>query len=564
MTAEVLLEVRDLRLRYRSRFGFVEAVRGVSFDIRKGERVALVGESGSGKSTIASTVLGLSPRSLAISGGSIRFDAKELLGARDRLFNQLRGREIGFVPQDPTVSLDPVRRIGDQVAEVLRVHKLEPKPLIHDRVIAALTDAGLDDPELRAKQYPHELSGGLRQRVLIAISLIASPRLLVADEPTSALDVTVQKQILDLLDERVAGAGLAELLITHDLGVAADRTDRILVLNKGELVEEGAPDRVLRNPVHPYTQRLIADAPSLHAVRRIHVGADLGSGRADASSSGYGAVPDTERSESDRPHATLRLERIVKEFPLPSSLGGGMFRAVDGIDLSVGHGRTTGLVGESGSGKTTTGRVALRLEEPSSGRVLLDGVDITALRGEALRQVRRRIQIVQQNPYAALNPKLSVSQIIEEPLASFGVGSRRERQSRAAELIDQVALPSRVLHGRADELSGGQRQRVAIARALALEPEFILLDEPVSALDVSVQAQILDLLIGLQRDRGLSYLFISHDLAVVRDIAHEVSVIRQGRIVEAGDTDRIFAHPESDYTRELLDAIPGLAPELAV
>ncbi|WP_291279855.1 ABC transporter ATP-binding protein [Galactobacter sp.] len=549
MSKDILFQVRDLHLKYRTRYGFVEAVRGVDIDIHRGERVALVGQSGSGKSTIASTSLGLSPRSLVTTSGSIQFEGQEILGAKDRVLNQLRGRHIGYVPQDPTVSLDPVKRIGDQVAEVLRVHRLEPKQVFHDRVVTAPADAGLDQPELRATQYPHELSGGLRQRVLIAISLIASPQLLIADEPTSALDVTVQKQILDLLDERASQAGSAQLLITHDLGVAADRSDRVLVMSQGRVVEEGTPDQVLHRPMHPYTQRLVCDAPGMHTQRRILVGTEARTRGAHQASTELGGAAET-----------LRLQKVTKEFPLPGSLGGGTFPAVAEVDLTVARGRTTGLVGESGSGKTTTGRIALRLEEPTSGKVLLHGEDITAVRGEKLRQLRRRLQIVQQNPFASLNPKLTVSEIVEEPLASFGIGNRKQRRARAADLIDQVALPGRTLHGRADELSGGQRQRVAIARALALEPEFILLDEPVSALDVSVQSQILDLLVDLQREHELSYLFISHDLAVVRDIAHEINVIRQGRIVEANDTVSLFEQPHSDYTKELLAAIPGSSP----
>ncbi|KAB1644471.1 ABC transporter ATP-binding protein [Pseudoclavibacter sp. CFCC 14310] len=545
--AKPLLGVRDLRLSYQTSRGPVAAVRGVSFDVHAGERVALVGESGSGKSTIASCVIGLPPRNLQIDGGSVVFDGQELLGAKDRVLNAIRGRDIGFVPQDPTVSLNPVLRVGEQVAEVLRLHHLQPRDRARLAALDALRHAGIDDAELRASQYPHELSGGLRQRVLIAIGLIAGPRLLIADEPTSALDVTVQKRILDHLDAQVAEADLAELFITHDLGVAADRTDRILVLRRGELVEDGSPEQVLHDPQHPYTRQLIADAPSLHAVRR----ATRVRSRADAD-----ATSETHDSAQQPQNASaLELRHIVKEYELPN--GAGAFRAVDDLSLSVVRGQTTGLVGESGSGKTTTGRIALRLETPTSGEVIVDGTDIAQWRGERLRQLRRRIQVVQQNPYAALNPRMSISHIVSEPLASFGIGSRASRRVRAAELIDQVALPSTVLDRSPSELSGGQRQRIAIARALSIEPALIVLDEPVSALDVTVQAQILDLLIDLQQEHRLSYLFISHDLAVVRDIAHEVAVIRSGRIRESGETERIFDQPQHPYTRELLDAIPG-------
>lgn len=545
-----LLQVRDLHLRYRTRYGWVDAVRGVSFDVAAGERVALVGESGSGKSTIASAVIGLSAANLTIAGGSILFDGQQLLGARDRVLNSVRGRSIGFVPQDPTVSLNPVKRIGEQVAEVLRLHHLGNRATANEIALQALADAGLDDPELRAAQYPHELSGGLRQRVLIAIGLVAEPQLLIADEPTSALDVTVQKRILDHLDSRVAAAGLAELFITHDLGVAADRTDRILVLRSGELVEQGTPAEVLLRPQHEYTRQLVADAPSLHAGRRAV--------RTDARA----ADPTASAPAAAGSQPALALEHLTKDFA--QARGRGLFRAVDDLSLVVPRGATTGLVGESGSGKTTTGRIALRLDEPTSGRVLIDGDDVSTWHGEQLRQLRRRVQVVQQNPYAALNPKFTIGQVIAEPLASFGLASRAQRRARALELLDQVALPASVVERHPSELSGGQRQRVAIARALSIEPELIVLDEPVSALDVTVQAQILDLLIDLQQRLGLSYLFISHDLAVVRDIAHEVSVIRRGRIVEAGDTEQLFDSPQHEYTRELLAAIPGQAFEAAV
>ncbi|WP_218672365.1 dipeptide ABC transporter ATP-binding protein [Corynebacterium pacaense] len=555
MTAP-LLSVSDLRLSYRTHGGLVDAVRGVSFTVDRGERLALVGESGSGKSTIASTIVGLAPENLAIGGGNIRFggDGVELLGAKPRLLNSYRGRHIGFVPQDPSVSLNPVHRIGDQVAEVLRLHGVAGRKEARERAVEALAAAGIDRPELRARQYPHELSGGMRQRVLIAIGVVAGPSLLIADEPTSALDVTVQHRILNNLDELTRDNNLSTLFITHDLGVAAERSDRILVLHRGRIVEEGAPDEIIESPQHPYTRQLISDAPSLHASRRVDAGPRSRPSPVPSGASASGAP-------------ALELRGISKRFALPRSAGrrGEVVNALNDVSLSIDRGSTYGLVGESGSGKTTLGRIALRLEEPSSGQVLIDGEDVTTVRGGALRELRRRIQVVQQNPYASLNPRMSVAANIHEPLSAFHEGTRSSRHSRAHELLDQVALPSYVAERTPAGLSGGQRQRVAIARALALNPEVLILDEPVSALDVTVQAQILDLLVELQRERGLAYLFISHDLAVVRDIAHTVGVIRRGDLVEEADAVRVFEAPQNPYTRQLLQAIPKLpSPSTAI
>lgn len=554
--ASPLLTVENLRVSYRTHGGTVPAVRGVSFTVEPGERLALVGESGSGKSTVASVILGLTPPELHVDSGSVLWNGgagdtghaggdrtghpTDILRARERVLRTVRGRRIGYVPQDPTVSLNPVMRIGEQIAEAVLTHRLAPKAEARRRAVEALATVGIDDPELRARQYPHELSGGMRQRVLIAVALVASPSLLIADEPTSALDVTVQKRILDHLDRLTADRGLASLLITHDLGVAVERADRILVLSRGQIVEAGPAGQVLNHPTHPYTRQLISDAPGLNTVRRV-----AGPTGDDRQRTPAVTVP--------RTPPALELRGIVKDFPS----GGGTFRAVDGVSLRIDRGTTYGLVGESGSGKTTLGRIALRLEQPTDGRVLLDGTDITGITGGDLRRLRTRIQVVQQNPYATLNPRLTVGENIAEPLAATRTGNRRQRRELARELLEQVALPAELADRRPAGLSGGQRQRVAIARALTVDPEVVILDEPVSALDVSVQAQILDLLVDLQDRRGLSYLFISHDLAVVRDIAHRVGVIRRGHLLEEGPTLDIFGSPTHPYTRELLDAIPG-------
>ncbi|MGV9674628.1 dipeptide ABC transporter ATP-binding protein [Nocardia sp. NPDC003482] len=520
---EPLLRITDLRVEYPA----TVAVRGVSLEVAPGETVALVGESGSGKSTLAHAVIGLLHGG-AITGGRVDFAGERLDDAPERALRRIRGARIGFVPQDPGTSLNPVLRIGDQVGEALRVHGRATRRTAWAQAVAILDEAGLDRPELRARQYPQDLSGGQRQRVLIGIALACRPELIIADEPTSALDVTVQRRILDHLAARAAEAGTAVLLITHDLGVAADRADRIVVLKQGEIVETGDTATILGDPRHAYTRRLLDAAPSLDTALR------------------------PPRPPADAPllsatglHRTFRIGR-------PATV-----TAVDDVSLHVDRGETLALVGESGSGKTTTARILARLERADAGTITFDGHDIGRLRGERLRELRRRIQIVYQNPYAALNPKLTVEQIVAEPLGAFGVGDRAERRARVAELLDQVALPAEYGRRHPAELSGGQRQRVAIARALALHPDLVVLDEPVSALDVSVQAQILDLLERLQTELGLAYLFITHDLAVVRRIAHRVAVMHGGRVVETATTTDLFHRPGHDYTRELLSAIPG-------
>jgi peptide/nickel transport system ATP-binding protein len=525
-----LLAVDGLRVEYGIEGDPVVAVDGVGFTVSRGEVVAVVGESGSGKSTTAHAVIGLLSGSGRVTGGSVTFDGRRLDTLPERALEKLRGARIGLVPQDPTTSLNPVVRIGDQVAEVLRIHGLADRRTARIEALRILGEAGLDDPELRARQYPQDLSGGQRQRVLIGIALACRPDLVIADEPTSALDVTVQRRILDHLQARIAEHGTAVLFITHDLGVAADRADRIVVMQHGRVVETGPARQVLTDPQHEYTRALIDAAPSL----------------ADAP-----ARPAPGTSEP-----LLTVANVSKTFRIDRRTS---LDAVEDVSFEVARGRTLSLVGESGSGKSTTARIAIRLETATAGQVLFDGRDITTLRGRELRDLRRRAQIVHQNPYASLNPKLRIRDIVAEPLAAFDIGTRTERAHRVAELLDQVALSSAHLDRRPAELSGGQRQRVAIARALALQPDLLVLDEPVSALDVSVQAQILNLLGELQTELGLGYLFISHDLAVVRQVSDDVAVMRSGVIVESGTTTDIFDNPQHEYTRSLLDAIPGKA-----
>jgi peptide/nickel transport system ATP-binding protein len=513
-----LLSIEHLAVSYRTRGGLVPAVQDVSLTVDAGEVIAVVGESGSGKSTTAHAAIGLLPRGGRIDGGTLTFDGRDLRSLSDKQWRGVRGREIALVPQDPAVSLNPVHRIGDQVAEVLRIHGLADRRAAAAQAVELLERAGVPQPELRARQYPHQLSGGLRQRALIASALAGRPKLIIADEPTSALDVTVQRRILDHLTSLAAESGTAILLITHDLGVAADRASRIVVLSRGEVAEEGKTAEIVSAPSQPYTQQLLAAAPSMTSTLR---------------------------------PAAPAAEPLVSVRDLAKTFDGGI-RAVDGLSFDIPRGQTLALVGESGSGKSTTARMVLRLETPSAGSVAFDGHDITSLAGPELRRLRRRMQIVYQNPYASLNPKFSIEEVVAEPLRAFGLP-----RTRVPELLEQVALPSSVARRKPSELSGGQRQRVAIARALALRPDLVVCDEPVSALDVSVQAQILRLLAELQSELGLSYLFISHDLAVVRQLADQVGVLRQGALVELGPAAQVLHEPRSEYTKELLDAIPG-------
>lgn len=547
-TAESLLEVDGLSVAYRSGRSRVSAVRDVSFSIAPAETVALVGGSGSGKSTTAHSIVRLLPPNAVIESGRVVLGADEVTRLKRRALRSIRGRRIGLIPQDPAVSLNPVLRIGRQVAEVLLLHGLADRKSAPFQAVEALEAAGLDQASVRARQYPHELSGGMRQRVLIAIALAAKPAVVIADEATSALDVTVQRHILDHLSAMTIELGTGVLMITHDLGVAADRADRILVMDRGRLVEEGSPAQVLSAPAHPYTRSLIDAAPSLAAAGRSRPGATIG-----------GLAPGGRTSaDGDSVSFLLQADHLVKDFVVPDPKGGKTtLRAVDDVSFSVARGETLGLVGESGSGKTTIARLVLRLTDPTGGRIVFDGREVTAVRGEPLRQLRRKVQVVFQNPYTSLNPRMSVGSIVAEPLRSFGIGGRAEQERQAATWLDRMGLPRSALERRPAELSGGQRQRVAIARALVLKPSLVVLDEPVSALDVLIQAQILSHLAAMQREFGVSYLFISHDLAVVRRVAQRVAVVYRGRIVEEGPVDRVLEQPDHAYTKELVEAIPG-------
>ena len=577
-----LLRVEDLEVAFRSSTGMVPAVRQASLTIYPGQSVAIVGESGSGKTTLANAVIGLLPGTGRVTGGRILFDGEDIAQASDKRMQRLRGSEIGLVPQDPMTNLNPVWSIGFQVREALRANGLagvaddrlarlaaaetgpgetdgsggaSPSPRAQGRITVAeqvallLEDAGLPDAARRARQYPHEFSGGMRQRALIAIGLAARPRLLIADEPTSALDVTVQRRILDHLGRLTRELGTAMLFVTHDLGLAAERAEHVVVMHRGRVVESGPSLDVLQNPRHPYTRRLVEAAPSL-ASHRIEA----------AHAEGIQVTSDelgVHEIAADTPEI-LRVEHLTKIFDVRGAKGADAhIRAVDDVTFGIRRGTTTALVGESGSGKSTVANIILNLINPTEGKVFHNGVDLSTLGSKQLFDLRRIMQPVFQNPYGSLDPMYSIYRVIEEPLRVHDVGSRKERNERVAELLDMVALPRSVMRRYPNELSGGQRQRVAVARALALRPEIVVLDEAVSALDVLVQAQILRLLAGLQAELNLTYLFITHDLAVVRQIADDIVVMEKGRVVETGHADALFADPHEDYTRELIDAVPG-------
>ena len=588
--SDPLLEISDLEVAFRSSTGLVPAVRKANLTLYPGQSVAIVGESGSGKSTLAHAVIGLLPGTGRVTGGTIRFQGRDIthLGTQD--LTALRGSSIGLVPQDPMSNLNPVWSIGFQVKEALRANGLAgvaDDRLAHlmaehaehagrtghadgaqkaatsaggridvdEQVALLLEQAGLPEASRRAKQYPHEFSGGMRQRALIAIGLAARPDLLIADEPTSALDVTVQRRILDHLQTLVRELGTAMLFITHDLGLAAERAEHIVVMHRGRVVESGPSLEVLQDPRHPYTQRLVKAAPSL-ASRRIESAHARGIQVADDEL--LGASLGSSSTEE-----ILRVEHLTKVFEVRGAKGKDKtLTAVDDVSFGIRKGTTTALVGESGSGKSTVANIILNLIDPTSGKVFHDGVDLSTLGPKELFALRRIMQPVFQNPYGSLDPMYSIFRVVEEPLRVHGIGTAKEREARVAELLDMVSLPRSVMRRYPHELSGGQRQRVAIARALALKPQIVVLDEAVSALDVLVQAQILRLLSDLQSELELTYLFITHDLAVVRQIADDVVVMEHGRIVESGAADELFANPRQDYTRELIRAVPGAGIDL--
>lgn len=553
-----LLQMRDVDIAFGGKKRPIPTVFGVNLDIYPGETVAIVGESGSGKSTTAHSIIGLLPGGGHVTGGTITFDGRDITHASPKEFTALRGADIGLVPQDPMSNLNPVWKVGFQVKEALKANNVATGSAAHKRAVELLSEAGLPDADKRVNQYPHEYSGGMRQRALIAIGLAARPKLLIADEPTSALDVTVQRHILDHLDSLTHELGTAVMLITHDLGLAAERADRIVVMSQGRVVESGPALEILQDPRHPYTQKLVGAAPSLRARRHDVIEqrdkvAQEAEERALERTTGPHAAQD-----GDVEHI-IEVRDLGKDFPIP---GGppwkkSMFTAAADVNFYIRRGTTTALVGESGSGKSTVAKMILGLLQPTRGSVTFNGRDVTALNRKQELAFRRRVQPIFQNPFGSIDPMYSVFNTIAEPLKIHNIGNRASREKKVRELLDRVAMPAAMMHRFPSELSGGQRQRVAIARALALDPDVVICDEAVSALDVLVQSQILNLLNELQAEMGLSYLFITHDLAVVKQIADDVLVMRQGRLVERGTTDELFDHPREEYTRSLIDSIPG-------
>ena len=567
MTENPLLEIKDLHVTFRDGKDEIEAVSGANLVVYPGQTVAIVGESGSGKSTTAHAINQLLPGTGKITGGEIYFEGKDIAHAKKDEIIALRGSSIGLIPQDPMSNLNPLWRVGTQIKEVLIANDVAKGKEADQRVIELLEEAGLPDAERRAKQFPHEFSGGMRQRALIAIGLAARPKLLIADEPTSALDVTVQKQILDHLDQLTESLGVAVLLITHDLGLAAERADHLAVMYRGKIVESGPALEILQDPRHPYSKRLVTSAPSLASQRlsSVQARAQIREQAQEAAQQIAGEVASAPTALGEGSEHIIVVDQLTKVFKLPGDKPWLKrdFTAVDNASFSLRRGTTTAIVGESGSGKSTVARMVLGLLEPTSGTVEFDGVDVRTLKGKDALALRRQMQPVFQNPYASLDPMYSIYRAIEEPLRTHNIGNTKEREKVVRDLLDKVSLPASIMRRFPNELSGGQRQRVAIARALALNPEVVILDEAVSALDVLVQAQILQLLNDLQAELGLSYLFITHDLAVVRQIADNVLVMQDGKIVESSSVIEVFDNPREEYTRKLLDAIPGGSIPLA-
>ncbi len=564
-----LVSVRDLTVSFRlGKSHVVEAVRAVSFDVPENGTVALVGESGSGKSVSAMSIMRLLPDNAIVGGASrVEFGGRNLLAEPIETLRAIRGKDIGVVFQEPMTSLNPVFTVGDQIAEVLRLHLgLTPRQAA-DRVVELLTEVGIPEPRARVDSYPHELSGGQQQRVMIAMAIACQPKLLIADEPTTALDVTVQRQILELIARLQSVHRMSVLFISHDLGLVGEIADEVVVMREGVVRERGPVAQIFTAPQDAYTKALLACRPRLDArPRRLPViddfmqSADSASivlGRADAQQR-------VARAVQDRP--LIEARGLRKEYRLKTGLfARKTIEAVKDASFSVARGRTLGVVGESGSGKTTVGMLLMRLVDATAGEVLWEGKDLLKLSEREMMAYRRRIQIIFQNPYASLNPRFTIGQILTEPMKIHRIGSGDdERFERALRLIKRVGLPADSVHKYPHEFSGGQRQRIAIARVLTMQPEVIICDESVSALDVSVQATVLNLLVDLQEEFGISYVFISHDLAVVKYMADDIIVMNQGAIVERGSSEAIYENPQHEYTKRLLAAIPrGYTPQRA-
>lgn len=562
--SETLVSIKNLTVDFRTDDGVVKAVKGISFNIPKGKTVGLVGESGSGKSVTSLAIMRLIPNPPGIiSNGSIEFQGKDLLKLSEAQMREVRGNKISMIFQEPMTSLNPVFTVGDQIAETLQLHQKLSKEAAMKKALELLEQVGIPDPQRRIHSYPHEMSGGQRQRVMIAMAIACEPDLLIADEPTTALDVTIQKQILDLLASLQKKYGMSILFITHDLGVIGDIADEVVVMYKGDVVEMGKKEDIFRSPKHPYTKALIACRPTLDkAPERLPTVSDFMTpdGKEKPFDLATLAKEKVPRPMTDKNPVILEIKNVKKYFPIEKGIFGGVktwVHAVDDVSLKVRRGRTLGLVGESGCGKTTLGRTLLRLIEPTAGEIFYNGVDITKLNKTELRNLRRKIQIIFQDPYASLNPRMTIGSTLMEPMVIHNLGKNKaERLERAQSLMRRVGLDPAMLNRYPHEFSGGQRQRICIARALAVEPEFIVCDESVSALDVSIQAQILNLLLDLQEEFNLTYIFISHDLNVVKYISDEVAVMNKGKVVELADAVEIYRSPKDEYTKRLLSAIP--------
>ncbi len=604
--SEPLLRVENLRTVLEGAGGAVRAVDGVDFEVRRGETLAIVGESGSGKSMTALSLLRLLPETGRIASGRVELGGVDLLGLPEAAMRNVRGRRIAMIFQEPATSLNPVLSIGTQIREVLERHTELRGARLRERIVELIESVGIPDAGRRAGEYPFQLSGGLKQRAMIAMALAGNPELLIADEPTTALDVTIQSQVLELLRELQKKNGMAILLITHDLGIVAQMAQRVAVMYAGQLVEVAERDRFFAAPQHPYSRKLFAALPGagkrdseLAVIQgqvppltgefrrcRFAERCDFAFERCSAEAPGWtriaeghevrcflrekesaGAMPSGEIGAVVTPGVVesaplLSVRELKVHFPIRKGLFKrtvGQVKAVDGTSLEIAAGRTLGLVGESGCGKTTVGKAILQLIRPTAGEVCFDGVELTRIRGAELRACRRDFQIIFQDPYASLNPRMRVADILSEGMAALGVESNAAaRTRRVAEILDQVGLARDSVDRYPHEFSGGQRQRIAIARALAVRPRLVICDEPTSALDVSVQAQILNLLKSLQRELGLSYLFITHNIAVVDYLAHEVAVMYLGRIVERGTVDEVLRSPKHPYTQALLAAVPKI------
>lgn len=562
MLDQPLASLKQLRVEFQTKDGPVVGVEDISFDINPGETVCVVGESGSGKSVSSLSLMRLVEFGGGeIAGGELLFDRGENGGvidvskAGDNVMRTIRGNEIGMIFQEPMTSLNPVFTVGRQLTEGLRVHKDMSKEEATERALELLRQVRIPEPERRLTQYPHELSGGMRQRVVIAMALACEPRLLIADEPTTALDVTIQAEILALIDRLKRETGTAVLFITHDMAVVAQMADRVVVMFRGNKVEEGPVEQIFENPTHPYTQALLAAVPKLGEMK--------GKDAPEPMRIMGVKAKEIEAIKPVEDKVLLDVKNLTTRF----AVKGGLLRrtvanvhAVEDVSFQVKSGQTLSLVGESGCGKSTCGRSVLRLVEPQSGEVWLEDKNVLEFDADTLRSARRDMQMVFQDPFASLNPQMKLAEQVAEPLKNYGIGDASERQDKVAQLFDRVELPQSFMNRFPHELSGGQRQRIAIARALALNPKLIIADEAVSALDVSVQAQVLNLLMELQAELGISMLFISHDMAVVERVSHNVGVMYLGRIVEIGPRRAIFEDPRHPYTKSLLSAVPVADP----